>query len=104
MPALSPLPHLPTDAVASPCPCLPYERYVGRGTRIESSLLLGNGAWLSDSQRSEAIEDGQRVYGVGESCCLVFCMLGLVGCSVSAECGHVHWCSPAIACAVHKPR
>lgn len=49
-------------------PLPPHTRYVGRGTRIESSLLLGNGAWLSDSQRSEAIENGQRVYGVGECC------------------------------------
>lgn len=40
--------------------------YVGRGTRVESSLLLGNGAWMSDAQRTAAIEAGERVYGVGE--------------------------------------
>lgn len=39
--------------------------YVGRGSRIESSLLLGCGAWLSDSQRTEALARGERVYGVG---------------------------------------
>ncbi|PRW44900.1 glucose-1-phosphate adenylyltransferase [Chlorella sorokiniana] len=49
--------------------------YVGRGTRIESSLLLGNGAWLSDSQRAEAIENGQRVYGIGENCFLRRCVV-----------------------------
>ena len=52
---------------------------MGRGTRIERSLLLGNGAWVSDSQRSEVIENGQRVYGVGEWCCLLLCLLWLVG-------------------------
>ena len=40
--------------------------YVGRGSRVESSLLLGNGAWMSDAQRKEALAAGQRVYGVGE--------------------------------------
>ena len=40
--------------------------YVGRGTRVESSLLLGNAAWMSDSNRREALERGEPVFGVGE--------------------------------------
>jgi carbonic anhydrase/acetyltransferase-like protein (isoleucine patch superfamily) len=46
--------------------------YVGRGTIIESSMLMGNGAWVSDSQRLEALERGDRVYGVGEPRILFF--------------------------------
>ena len=40
--------------------------YVGRGTRVESSLLLGCSAWMSGSLRREALARGDRVYGVGE--------------------------------------
>ncbi len=40
--------------------------YVGRGTRIEHSLVLGNGAYTNDSIREEARETGKIVYGVGE--------------------------------------
>lgn len=40
--------------------------YVGRGTRIEHSLVLGNGAWTNDAIRDAAREAGQTVYGVGE--------------------------------------
>lgn len=39
---------------------------MGRGTRIEHSLVLGNGAWTNDSAREAAREAGKIVYGVGE--------------------------------------
>ena len=40
--------------------------YVGRGTIVENALILGNGAWMSDLDRKQALERGDRVYGVGE--------------------------------------
>lgn len=49
--------------------------YVGRGTRVESSLLLGNAAWMSDSNRREALERGEPVFGVGENCYLRRCVV-----------------------------
>ena len=65
-----PAPPAPAPAVLVGCKIqgsvLGQSSYVGRGTRIESSFLLGNGAWMSDSQRTEALERGERVYGVGE--------------------------------------
>jgi hypothetical protein len=59
--------------------------YVGRGTIIENAMLMGNGAWMSDAGRREAIELGDRVYGVGERlpllCLLVLLpVAGLRGC------------------------
>lgn len=49
--------------------------YVGRGTTVRDSLLLGNSQWLSDSLRREAIARGERVYGVGENCELRSCVV-----------------------------
>ncbi|KAL4420196.1 hypothetical protein ABPG77_011412 [Micractinium sp. CCAP 211/92] len=49
--------------------------YVGRGTRIEHSLVLGNGAYTNDSIREEARETGKIVYGVGENCYLRRCVV-----------------------------
>ena len=65
-----PHPPAPLPAVLQGCKItnsvLGESSYVGRGTRIEHSLLLGNGAWMSDVQRREAQDEGRRVYGVGE--------------------------------------
>ena len=71
--APSPLPPAfprPLPAVLAGCKIsnsvLGKGAYVGRGSRVESSLLLGNGVWMSDSDRREVLERGEPVYGVGE--------------------------------------
>lgn len=50
--------------------------YVGRGTVIEDSLLLGNAVYTSEQLRTEAIARGERVYGVGECCAALPRVLG----------------------------
>ena len=55
--------------------------YVGRGSRIESSLLLGCSAWMSGSLRREALEHGDPVYGVGECCWGWWWVLVVGGCA-----------------------
>lgn len=49
--------------------------YIGKGSVVESSLLLGNGQWFSDKLRGEAIRKGERVYGIGENCELRGCVV-----------------------------
>lgn len=49
--------------------------YVGRGTIVENALILGNGAWMSDLDRKQALERGDRVYGVGDNCFLRRCVV-----------------------------
>ncbi len=49
--------------------------YVGRGSRIEDSLLLGSPTWANESLRAAAEARGERVYGVGRDCLLRRCIV-----------------------------
>lgn len=49
--------------------------YVGKGSVIEDSLLLGSPMWTNASSRARAAAQGDRVYGVGTNCHLRGCIV-----------------------------
>lgn len=49
--------------------------YIGRGSVVENSLLLGSPSWTNESLRAAAEAKGERVYGVGSNCVLKDCIL-----------------------------
>ncbi|KDD73060.1 nucleotidyl transferase [Helicosporidium sp. ATCC 50920] len=49
--------------------------YVGEGSVVERSLLLGSPVWSSDAVRARARAEGGRVYGVGRGCLLRGCIV-----------------------------
>ena len=49
--------------------------YVGRGSTVEDSVLLGSPAWANESLRAAAEARGERVYGVGRDCVLRKCIV-----------------------------
>ena len=49
--------------------------YVGRGSIIENSVLLGNPIWTNETVRAAMVGRGDKVYGVGAGCVLRNCIL-----------------------------
>lgn len=49
--------------------------YVGRGSVIDRSLILGSPCWTNESLREASIAKGERVYGVGQNCILQGCIV-----------------------------
>ena len=49
--------------------------FVGRGTRIERSMLLGSPFWTSENLRKSYIARGDQVFGVGDNCTLRNCII-----------------------------
>lgn len=58
-----------SDSVVGQC------TYVGKGTMVEKSLLLGSPFWTNTSLREQALARGERVFGVGNNCILRGCVV-----------------------------
>lgn len=49
--------------------------YIGRGTRVERSMMLGSPFWSSEQLRQNYILNGERVFGIGDDCTLKNCII-----------------------------
>lgn len=49
--------------------------YIGSQSMVEDSLLLGSPVWSSETERNIAINNGERVFGVGKNCILKGCIV-----------------------------
>jgi glucose-1-phosphate adenylyltransferase len=49
--------------------------FVGPGSVVENSLLLGSLNWTNQSLRAKAQSQGERVYGIGSNCVIRDCIL-----------------------------